>query len=100
MLTIITRVRLRGDATEQWDEAMHRRVEAARDCQGWVAAQVLRGRDDRLARAIVGVWESVEDWAAWHDDPTFRATRQELAGLEDGSGESTWYETLELQPDR
>jgi heme-degrading monooxygenase HmoA len=100
MLTIITRVRLRGDASEQWDEVMHRRVEAAKDCRGWVAAQVLKGRDDRLARVIVGVWESVADWAAWHDESTFRATRQELSEVEDGPGESTWYETLELRPAR
>ena len=43
MLTIITRVRLRGDASECWDEAMRRRVETAKDCQGWVAAQVVEG---------------------------------------------------------
>jgi heme-degrading monooxygenase HmoA len=96
MLTVITRVRLREDGTRQWDQAMHRRVESARDRDGWVSAQLLRGRDDPFERAIVGVWRSVEDWAAWHDDPTFRQTRAQLADLVQGPDETTWFETLEV----
>lgn len=95
MMTIVTRVRLRDGATEQWDRAMHARVDAARDARGWVSAQLLQGVDDPLERAIVGVWDSKDDWAAWHDDDTFRETREQLSGVEDGPQESTWFEVVE-----
>ena len=62
---------------------MHERVRAASDMDGWVAVQLLREADDR-GGGIVGTWQSREHWARWHDDETFKATRAELAGLEDG----------------
>jgi heme-degrading monooxygenase HmoA len=95
MMTIITRVKLRAGATEQWDRAMHTRVQAARDAEGWVSAQLLKGVDDQLERVIVGVWDSQEDWAAWHDDETFRETRAELAGVEETPADSAWFEVVE-----
>ena len=94
-MTIITRVKLRAGSTEQWDRAMHTRVEAARGAKGWVSAQLLKGVDEPLERAIVGVWESKEAWAGWHDDETFTDTRQQLSGVEERPQESVWFEVVE-----
>ncbi|HEY5855380.1 MAG TPA: hypothetical protein VIW24_15365 [Aldersonia sp.] len=49
----------------------------------------------RSRAPLLGVWNSKDDWAAWHHDETFRATREQLAGLEDGAVESTWFEVVE-----
>jgi heme-degrading monooxygenase HmoA len=95
MMTIITRVKLRAGSTEQWDRAMHTRVEAARGAKGWVSAQLLKGVDEPLERAIVGVWESKEAWAGWHDDETFTQTREQLSGVEERPQESVWFEVVE-----
>ena len=95
MMTIVTKVKLRADDVNEWDSAMHTRVEAARGRPGWISAQLLKGVDQPLERAIVGVWESKDAWANWHDDDAFRATRAQLAGLEDGPTESTWFEVVE-----
>jgi heme-degrading monooxygenase HmoA len=95
MMTIVTRVMLREEGVEQWDRAMHARVEAAREKSGWVSAQLLRGIDEPLERAIVGVWETREDWSAWHHDEAFRSTREQLAGLEAGETDSTWFEVVQ-----
>ena len=95
MMTIITRVVLREEGAERWDRAMHERVGAARDKPGWISAQLLKGVDEPLERAIVGVWETREDWSAWHHDEAFRSTREELAGLEAGQTDSTWFEVVQ-----
>jgi heme-degrading monooxygenase HmoA len=95
MPTIITRVRLRAGTTQQWDRAMHIRVQAARDAPGWVSAQLLKGLDDDRDRLIIGVWASPEAWAAWHEDDAFRATREELAGVEERPPESRWFDVVE-----
>jgi len=94
-MTIITRVKLREGSTEQWDRAMHTRVEAARGAKGWVSAQLLKGVDEPLERTIVGVWESKEAWAGWHDDQTFTETREQLSGVEERPQESVWFEVVE-----
>lgn len=95
MMTIITRVKLREGSTEQWDRAMHTRIEAARSAKGWISAQLLKGVDEALERAIVGVWDSQADWEAWHDDVAFRRTREQLSGLEERPQESVWFEVVE-----
>ena len=95
MMTIITRVKLRAGSTEQWGRAMHTRVEAARGAKGWISAQLLQGVDEPLERAIVGVWDSKEAWAAWHDEDAFTETREQLSGVEDRPQESVWFEVIE-----
>ena len=95
MMTIITRVKLREGSTEQWDRAMHVRVNAARDAKGWISAQLLKGVDEALERAIVGVWESKDDWAAWHHDDAFRETREQLSLVEERAQESVWFEVVD-----
>jgi len=94
-MTIITRVKLREGSPEQWDRAMQTRVEAARDAKGWISAQLLKGVDEPLERAIVGVWDSQEAWAAWHDDDAFTETREQLSGLEERPQESVWFGVIE-----
>ena len=95
MMTIITRVKLRAGSTEQWDRAMHTRVEAARSAKGWISAQLLKGVDEPLERAIVGVWDSKAAWAAWHDDDAFTETREQLSGVEERPQESVWFGVIE-----
>lgn len=46
---------------------------------------------------IIGTWESREHWARWHNDETFKATRAELAGLEDGQSATVWNDVVEEQ---
>jgi heme-degrading monooxygenase HmoA len=88
-------MRLRPGATEQWDRAMHTRVQAAREAKGWISAQLLKGLDDDRDRVIIGVWESREDWAAWHEDEAFRAVRSELADVEEARADSRWFGVVE-----
>lgn len=95
MMTIITRVKLKAGSAEQWDRVMRERVEAARGASGWVSAQLLTGVDEDLERAIVGVWESKDDWAAWHHDDAFEETRDQLSQVEERSQESVWFEVVE-----
>ena len=97
MMTILTTVTLRQNGVAQWDRAMHERVRAASDMDGWVAVQLLRDVDEPRRRAIIGTWQSREHWARWHDDETFEATRAELAGLEDGPSHTVWYDVVEEQ---
>ena len=68
MMTVVTTVTLKDEATTQWDRAMHERVRSASDMDGWVAVKLLRDVDEPRRRAIIGTWESREHWAAWHDD--------------------------------
>lgn len=42
---------------------------------------------------IVGVWESVDDWAAWHQEPEFSQTRARLEQLGARSGRTEWFHT-------
>ena len=46
---------------------------------------------------VIGTWQSREHWARWHDDEAFKATRAELAGLEDGPSTTVWYDVVEEQ---
>jgi len=94
MLTIITRVTLAEDMEADWDAVMRQRLETARSAEGWVSAQVLRPLDLPHERVIVGVWESRSAWEAWHDDPAFQQTRERLAGLGAGAGETAWHEAV------
>ena len=97
MMTVVTTVTLKEKAGNQWDRAMHERVRAASDMDGWVAVQLLREVNDPRRRAIIGTWQAREHWARWHDDETFKATRAELAGLEEGPSATVWYDVVEEQ---
>src|SRR4051794_20852399 len=97
MMTVVTTVTLKDETRNQWDRAMHQRVQAASHMDGWVAVQLLRDVAEPRRRAIIGTWQSLEQWARWHDDETFRATRAELAGLEDGPSRTVWYDVVEGQ---
>jgi hypothetical protein len=63
------------------------------------AASNCSGPRQPVASAIIGTGQTREDWAAGHDDETFRETREHLAGLEDGPSRTTWYDVVET-PDR
>jgi heme-degrading monooxygenase HmoA len=97
MMTVVTTVTLKDEASSQWDRAMHERVRGASDMDGWVAVQLLTEVNEPRRRAIIGTWQSRDHWARWHDDETFKATRAELAGLEDGPSTTVWYDVVEDQ---
>jgi heme-degrading monooxygenase HmoA len=95
-MTVITNVALRDEAAAQeWDAAMHERLNAARSQPGWIGGQLLKALNDRTLRTIVGTWESRERWETWHHEPAFRETRELLEGLQARPSESSWYEILD-----
>ena len=80
MMTVVTTVTLKDAARNQWDRAMHERVRAASDMDGWVAVQLLREADKPQRRAIIGTWQSREHWARWHDDEHSRQPARNWPG--------------------
>ncbi len=58
MMTIVTHVELKPGTEGEWDQAMHERLRAAEDREGWVAGQLLRPVDKPHDRVIVGTWQS------------------------------------------
>ncbi len=94
MQVIITNVTLAAATESDWDTVMRERLDTARSADGWVSAQILRPLDSPQQRVIVGVWESQSAWEAWHNDATFRRTRDRLADLGSGVGETAWHEAV------
>jgi len=43
---------------------------------------------------LIGTWETRADWEAWHTDPKFQETREQLRGLETRSSEEWWHEVI------
>ena len=94
MMTIVTTVTLREGAEGEWDQVMRERLHAARHQQGWLQGNLLRPVDARTTRVIVGTWETVADWEAWHSAEAFAETRRRLEGLESRPSEHRWHEEL------
>jgi heme-degrading monooxygenase HmoA len=94
MVTVVTRIRIKDGRDADWDEVFTKRVQAAREQQGFVFVQLCRPDDSRGQRVIVGTWQTHDDWTAWHEDPAFLETRQELEEIDQGSKESQWYEVV------
>ncbi len=95
-LTVITHHALRDDkAAQEWDATMYDRLAAAREQAGWIGGQLLKAVNDPLLRTIVGIWETREQWEAWHGEAAFRETRERLEGLQSRPSETTWYEVIE-----
>jgi heme-degrading monooxygenase HmoA len=95
-LTVITHHALRDDAAAlEWDATMYDRLTAAGGQAGWLGGQLLKAVNDRTLRTLVGTWESLEHWEAWHDEDAFQETRQRLEGLQSRPSETTWYEVIE-----
>jgi heme-degrading monooxygenase HmoA len=94
MMTVITRLTLKPDAAQEWDETMNDRLKAAEGQPGWVGGQLLQPLDDPDARVIVGTWESREHWKQWHEEAAFQETRERLEGLQTGPAELTWHEAV------
>ena len=92
MMTVITRVQLKAGSESEWDEAMRERLSSVQDQAGWVGGQMLVPLEGETQRVIVGTWNSRADWESWHDDPTFKDTRQRLEELCDKPDEMEWFE--------
>src|SRR5215470_2045450 len=54
MMTIVTTVRLKEGAQQEWDTVMRERLAAARKQAGWVGGQLLRPENQNDTRIIVG----------------------------------------------
>jgi heme-degrading monooxygenase HmoA len=94
MMTIVTRVTLKEGSEPKWDAAMKARMESARSQPGWVGGQLTIPLDGPNARVIIGTWQTRADWEAWHADPKFQETREEMRGLETRSSEEWWHEVV------
>ncbi len=95
MMTVVTRVSLKEGTAPKWDAAMRERLAAARTRSGWVGAHLLMPVDELNGRVIIGTWRTRADWDAWHDDPAFRETREQLAGLEATPSRHEWHEVID-----
>ena len=95
MMTIVTTVRLKEGAEQEWDTVMRERLAAARKQTGWVGGQLLRPESQSDTRIIVGTWRTKEDWAKWHEDPEFAETRQRLDGLSSEEPQHSWHEVVD-----
>ena len=94
MMTIVTRVTLKEGAEPKWDAAMKERLESAKSQPGWVGGQLVIPLDGLNARVIIGTWETRADWEAWHADPKFQETREQMQGLELEASEEWWHEVV------
>ena len=95
MMTIVTTVRLKEGAEQEWDAVMRERLAAAKKQAGWVGGQLLRPENQDDARVIVGTWHSKQDWATWHEDPEFAETRERLDGLSRQELQHSWHEVVD-----
>jgi heme-degrading monooxygenase HmoA len=92
MVTTVSEVTLRPGTESEWDRTMQERLDAVKALPGWVAGQVLRPVDDTSRRLVIGTWRSRADWERWHQDDSFRATRDRLDRLEEGGHDQLWAE--------
>src|SRR5947209_19312284 len=97
MMTVVTYVTRKEGVAPEWDAAMGERLQAAKDRPGWVRGQLLMPLEDVTKRVIIGTWKTRANWEAWHGDEAFAKTRQRLAELEAGPGETSWYEVIAEQ---
>jgi heme-degrading monooxygenase HmoA len=95
MMTIVTTIRLKEGAQQEWDTVMRERLAAARKQPGWVGGQLLRPENQTEARIIVGTWRTKGDWEKWHGDPEFAETRQRLDGLSSEEPQHAWHEVVD-----
>src|SRR5262249_51619562 len=94
MMTIVTTVRLKEGAEQEWDNVMRERLAAAKTQAGWIGGQLLRPESQRETRIIVGTWRTKEDWEKWHEDPEFAETRQRLDGLSREEPRHSWHDVV------
>ena len=94
MVTVVTRVRIKGGQEAEWDETFSARVRAARKQQGFEIVQLCKPHDAPVERVIVGTWQTRDDWRAWHDDETFQETRRRLEEVDEEQESSDWYEVV------
>lgn len=95
MMTVVTTMKLNPDAEGEWDTLIRDRFRSAHNRDGWVSGQLLSPTDAPHTRVIVGTWQRREDWEAWHQDPTFLATRDRLDELQAADHTTVWYAVVE-----
>ena len=94
MVTVVTQIRVKSGREAEWDEVFAKRVQAARDQQGFEVVQLCRADDAPSERVIVGTWQTRDNWESWHHDPAFLETRKELEEVGQESEQSHWYEVV------
>jgi heme-degrading monooxygenase HmoA len=95
MLTVITTIKLRAGAEDEWDAAIGERFRSAHGRAGWVSGQLLNPEDASDTRVIVGTWENKADWEAWHHDPAFLEQRDKLEALASEPSRVVWYSVVD-----
>lgn len=94
MVTVVTRVRIKDGRQGEWDEVFAKRIQAAREQEGFEFVQLCRPEDAPRERVIVGTWQTHGDWEKWHEDPAFLETRKELEEIDEESARSQWFEVV------
>jgi quinol monooxygenase YgiN len=97
MMTVVTYVTLKPGVAPEWDAAMRERLDGAKGRAGWVRGQLLVPLEDAGQRVLIGTWETRAHWEAWHQDEAFARTRDRLAELEAGPGQTSWLEVISEQ---
>lgn len=97
MMTVITTLTLREGLEPEWDAAMRTRLDSAGGRMGFLGNQLLVPLDGLNRRVVVGTWNTRSDWEAWHNDAAFLASRQLLDRLQEGPGDTAWFEVIERQ---
>jgi heme-degrading monooxygenase HmoA len=90
MEAVITRVVVNKGAESDWEAVMRERMTAAESSRGWLGGSILAPEDDPSARIILGLWQTRDAWAEWHEAPAFRETGERLQGLERDPGTASW----------
>jgi heme-degrading monooxygenase HmoA len=95
MMTVVTTMKLKPEASGEWDKLIRDRFRSAHGREGWVSGQLLSPVDSPNTRVIVGTWRSRGDWESWHEDSAFLATRARLDELQSEEHVTAWYEVIE-----
>ena len=97
MMTVVTTVTLKDETRNQWDRAMHERVRAASDMDGWVAVQLLREVDERGGGQSSARGNHESTGPAGTTTRHSKRPARSWPGWKDGPPKTVWYDVVEEQ---
>jgi heme-degrading monooxygenase HmoA len=92
MKTVITETTVIPGKEKTWDDAFRDRAKAAANQPGLIGLSLLIPVDDEHKRLVVGIWESEDDWAKWHETPDFQRTREMMNRVTESDGPPQWHQ--------
>ncbi len=92
MKAVITETTVVEGKEGVWDDAYRARAKAATNQPGLIGMSLLIPFDDTSKRVVLGIWESEDDWAKWHETPDFQRTREMMNGATAQDGEPQWHQ--------